>query len=165
MLQVATSSPEQTGLLARCVAAMADPGDVLLLVGDLGAGKTTFAKAFGLALGVEEPMTSPTFTLAREYQGRLRLFHLDVYRLENMSEVMDLDLPDLLDSGGVILIEWGDAITPALPADFLELRLTFGSGDDDRVIELRTVGSRWAAREAELAERVDVLGPHAGGHH
>ncbi len=162
MLQVATSSPQQTGELARCVAALVDPGDVLLLVGELGAGKTAFAKAFGRALGVEEPMTSPTFTLAREYQGRLRLFHLDVYRLEHFSEVMDLDLPDLLDAGGVVVVEWGDAIAPALPADYLEVRLVFGAGDDDRDIRLRPVGVRWAARERALAERIEVLGPETG---
>lgn len=162
MLQVATTSPQQTGELARCVAALVDPGDVLLLVGELGAGKTAFAKALGRALGVEEPMTSPTFTLAREYQGRLRLFHLDVYRLEHFSEVMDLDLPDLLDAGGVVVVEWGDAIAPALPADYLEVRLVFGEGDDDRDIRLRPVGARWAARERALAERIEVLGPEAG---
>ena len=126
------------------------PGDVLLLVGDLGAGKTAFSKAFGLALGVTEPMTSPTFTLAREYEGRLRLHHLDVYRLEQMVEVLDLDLPELLDSGGVVLIEWGDAIVPMLPADYLEVRFTFGEGDDDRSIELRAVGERWSRRQPAL---------------
>ena len=162
MLHLATTSPEQTGELARCVAALVDPGDVLLLVGELGAGKTTFAKAFGRALGVDDPMTSPTFTLAREYQGRLRLFHLDVYRLEHLSEVMDLDLPDLLDAGGVVLVEWGDAIAPALPADYLEIRLTFGAGDDDRTIRLRSVGPRWTARETTLADRIDVFGPSGG---
>lgn len=164
MLTVATSSPRETGLLASCVAALIDPGDVVLLIGDLGAGKTTFAQALGRALGVEEQMPSPTFTLAREYRGRMQVFHVDVYRLEHMSEVLDLDLPDLLDSDGVVMIEWGDVIAPALPPDYLELRLTFGSGDDDRTIELRPVGPRWSDREADLADRIDVLGPHAGGH-
>jgi len=127
-----------------------------VLIGDLGAGKTAFSKAYGRALGVEEPITSPTFALAREYKGRLPLHHLDVYRLERMSEVLDLDLPDLLDSGGVILIEWGDAILPMLPADYLSLRFTFGEGDDDRSIELLPVGERWCAREAEMAAALDV---------
>lgn len=146
MLTVSSSSPEETGVLAEILASDAQAGDVLLLVGDLGAGKTAFSKAFGKALGVDEPMTSPTFTLAREYEGRLRLHHLDVYRLEQMAEVLDLDLPELLDSGGVVLIEWGDAIVPMLPADYLEVRFTFGDGDDDRSIELVAVGDRWASR-------------------
>ena len=150
MIQVATSSPEETGQLATRLAELATPGDVLVLVGDLGAGKTAFSKAYGKALGVDEPMTSPTFTLAREYEGRLTLHHLDVYRLEQMAEVLDLDLPDLLDSGGVVLIEWGDVILPMLPPDYLEVRFTFGDGDDDRMIELRPVGPRWCARESAL---------------
>ena len=94
MISLLSSSPEDTGKLAAGLAEMAASGDVLVLVGDLGAGKTAFSKAYGKALGIDEPMTSPTFTLAREYEGRLPLHHLDVYRLEQMAEVLDLDLPD-----------------------------------------------------------------------
>ena len=158
MIQVSSSSPEQTGALATALAESAEPGDVLVLVGDLGAGKTAFSKAYGKALGVAETMTSPTFTLAREYEGRLTLHHLDVYRLEMMAEVLDLDLPELLDSGGVVLIEWGDAILPMLPQDFLEVRFTFGDGDDDRTIELRPVGPRWGGRESLLSSLADAEG-------
>lgn len=158
MITVASSSPADTATLAEALAEVAAPGDVLVLVGDLGAGKTAFSKAYGKALGVEEPMTSPTFTLAREYEGRVPLHHLDVYRLEMMSEVMDLDLPELLDSGGVVLIEWGDAILPMLPQDFLEVRFTFGEGDDDREITLRPVGARWCAREAALGRLGSQIG-------
>lgn len=158
MIEVTTSSPAETGELATVLAVAAEPGDVLVLVGDLGAGKTAFSKAYGKALGVDEPMTSPTFTLARQYEGRLTLHHLDVYRLEQMAEVLDLDLPELLESGGVVLIEWGDAIMPMLPQDFLEVRFTFGEGDDDRSIALRPVGPRWCAREAALA----TLGTQSG---
>ncbi len=151
MIEVITTAPEETGALAVSLAEAAEAGDVLVLVGDLGAGKTAFSKAYGKALGVDEPMTSPTFTLAREYQGRLTLHHLDVYRLEMMAEVLDLDLPELLDSGGVVLIEWGDAIMPMLPRDFLEVRFTFGEGDDDRTITLTPIGPRWCARQDLLA--------------
>ncbi len=161
MFLVASSSPADTAGVASALADHAAPGDLLLLVGDLGAGKTAFSKSFGAALGVEEPMTSPTFTLAREYRGRLPLHHLDVYRLEQMSEALDLDLPDLLDSGGVVLIEWGDMIVPMLPADYLEIRFTFGEGDDDRLIEFVPVGARWAARESALAAVLGV--PIEGG--
>lgn len=156
MFVVSTSSPEETAELARLLAERAAPGDVLVLIGDLGAGKTSFSKAYGRALGVEEPITSPTFALAREYNGRLPLHHLDVYRLERMSEVLGLDLPDLLDSGGVVLIEWGDAILAMLPADYLSIRFTFGEGDDDRSIELSPVGERWCARQTEIAAALDV---------
>ncbi len=151
MLLVATSSPSQTKAVAAAIADLCVAGDLLLLMGDLGAGKTAFTQGFGAALGITDAITSPTFTLARRYEGRLRLNHLDVYRLEQMSEVLDLDLPELLDGNTVTVIEWGDAIAPALPADYLELRITFGEGDDDRMIDFRTVGPRWAARERRLS--------------
>lgn len=146
-----TASAEQTKALAAAVAELARPGDLLLLAGDLGAGKTAFAQGFGAGLGVTEPITSPTFTLAQQYAGRLPVHHLDVYRLDQMAEVLDLGLAELLDDGGVVLIEWGDAILPALPTDFLEVRLTFGEADDDRRLALRRVGPSWGARARLLA--------------
>jgi tRNA threonylcarbamoyladenosine biosynthesis protein TsaE len=149
-----TASVDQTRALAGAVAALARPGDLLLLAGDLGAGKTAFAQGFGTGLGVTEPITSPTFTLAQQYDGRLRMHHLDVYRLEQMAEVLDLGLAELLDDGGVVLIEWGDAILPALPTDYLEVRLTFGEGDDERRLALQRVGPSWAARDRSLADAV-----------
>ena len=158
MISASTTSPEETAQLASGLANIAVPGDVLVLVGDLGAGKTAFSKAYGAALGVSEPMTSPTFTLARQYEGRMPLHHLDVYRLEQMAEVLDLDLPDLFDSGGAVLVEWGDAIMPMLPSDYLEVRFTFGEGDDDREIELNLVGESWADRESNLQEIADGIG-------
>ena len=127
---------------------------MVLLAGELGAGKTAFAQGFGRALGIDEQITSPTFTLARHYEGRLSLHHLDVYRLERLSELSDLGVAELLDSGGVLLIEWGDAIAPALPNDYLEIALTYGADDDERTLELRCTGGRWSARERALAEAV-----------
>lgn len=142
-----TTSVEATRDLAAALAELARPGDLLLLVGDLGAGKTAFAQGFGRGLGVDAPVTSPTFTLANEHQGtRLRMHHLDAYRMESLDEVFDVGLPELLDDDGVVLVEWGDAIAPAVPADYLEVRLALGEDDDERVIELSAVGPSWAAR-------------------
>lgn len=146
MIRAVTKSVDDTKALAAAVAELARPGDLLLLTGELGAGKTAFAQGFGAALGVDEPITSPTFTLVAQYQGRLPLNHLDVYRLGQLAEVADLGLAELLDAGGVTLIEWGDAIAPALPANHLDVRFTFGPGDDERVIELSAVGPQWAPR-------------------
>jgi len=160
VLAARTTSVDATRQLAAALAELARAGDLLLLAGDLGAGKTAFAQGFGRGLGVEEPITSPTFTLAREYQGRrLRLHHLDVYRLEAMDEILDIGLPELLDDEAVVLVEWGDAIAPAVPADYLEVRITLGEGDDDRVLELRAVGPSWSARSRAVAT---VLAPWAG---
>ncbi len=146
----ATSSAEATADLAAALAELAQPSDLLLLTGDLGAGKTAFCQGFGRGLGIDEQITSPTFTLVRSYTGRLDLYHLDVYRLEQMEEVADLGLSELLDDGSVTVIEWGDVIAPLLPQDYLEVRLHIGEGDDDRVIELEPVGQRWSARMRAL---------------
>ena len=155
MIRVRTRSVGDTKNLAAAMAEQAQPGDLLLLVGDLGAGKTTFAQGYAAALGVSEPVTSPTFTLAREYHGRLLLHHLDVFRLDQISEVLDLGLPELLDSDGVILIEWGDAIRQALPNDYLEVALTFIEGQpsppDERIVVLTPVGPGWQVRADDLA--------------
>lgn len=155
MLVARTTDVAETRALAGALAELARRGDVVLLSGDLGAGKTAFAQGFGKALGIDEPITSPTFTLAREYQGdRLRLHHLDVYRMEAMAEVFDVDLPELLDDDAVVLVEWGEAIIPAVPADYLEVALRLGDDDDDRVLELRPVGPSWAARARAVATAV-----------
>lgn len=145
-----TASVDQTRAMAAAVAEVARPGDLLLLVGDLGAGKTAFSQGFGAGLGVEEQITSPTFALVQGYSGRLHMHHLDVYRLEQINEALDLGLSELLDDGSVTLIEWGDTITSALPRDYLEVRITFADGPDDRSLELRAVGARWRARQRVL---------------
>jgi len=158
MIRARTRSAQDTKNLAASLAELAQPGDLLLLVGDLGAGKTTFTQGFATALGINEPVTSPTFTLAREYHGRLLLHHLDVFRLDQIAEVLDLGLPELLDSDGVILIEWGDAIRQALPNNYLEIGLTFADSlepaPDVRVIALTPVGPRWQARAQTVSTAV-----------
>jgi tRNA threonylcarbamoyladenosine biosynthesis protein TsaE len=131
---------------------LATAGDLVVLAGDLGAGKTAFVQGYARELGVEERVTSPTFTLANRYRGRLEVNHLDVYRLEQIEEVTELGLAELIDGEGVTLIEWGDAILPVLGPDLLEVRLAFGEGDDDRVLTLAPVGPRWSARERALRE-------------
>ena len=154
-LALATTSASETQQLAAALAAIAEPGDLLLLAGEMGAGKTAFAQGFALGLGITEQVTSPTFTIVREYSGgRLALHHLDVYRLESLSEVADLGLSEMLDEDAVMLVEWGDAVLPALPDQYLELRITFGEDDDQRLLELRGVGGSWPARARVVAETV-----------
>jgi len=155
-----TKSVDETRDLAAALAELSRAGDLVLLAGDLGAGKTAFAQGFGRGLGIDQPITSPTFTLANEYQGpRLRLHHLDAYRMESLEEVFDVGLPELLDDDAVVLVEWGDAIAPAVPADYLEIRITLGESDDDRNLELRAVGPSWSARSRAVTT---VLSPWGG---
>lgn len=151
-LRARTTAVEATRALAARLAELAVPGDVILLSGELGAGKTAFVQGFGAGLGVEGPITSPTFTLAHQYDGRLTLHHLDVYRLERLAEMDDVGVPELVDGDGVVCIEWGDVVAPALPQDYLEVALRYGAGDDDRELELRCVGGRWQARLRTLGE-------------
>ncbi len=153
MIQLRTNGVDATRAMAGALADLAEPRDVLVLSGDLGAGKTAFTQGFGAALGVEERITSPTFTLVHEYEGRIRVHHVDVYRLDEASEVFDLALPELLDDGGVTVIEWGNLILPELPRDYLDLRLELadvGEDPDVRLVTVTTVGESWARREAAL---------------
>jgi tRNA threonylcarbamoyladenosine biosynthesis protein TsaE len=156
VIHLGTGSAAETKEVAASIATLARARDLLLLEGEMGAGKTAFVQGFAAALGVTDPVTSPTFTLAHEYDGRLLVNHLDVYRLERMSEVFDLALGELLDGDGVTLIEWGDAVLAALPADYLEVRITFGEGPDDRDLSVRVVGPAWSSRWPVLIERLEA---------
>jgi len=146
--------------LAEAVGALLRPGDVVVLAGDLGSGKTTFAKGVGRALAVDEPIVSPTFTIVRQYDGRLPLVHVDVYRLDHLQELHDLGLEELIDDEAVTLVEWGDAVAAYLPPDRLEVRLEAGAGDDDRAVTLAPQGPSWLAREDALAT-IGHVGPAA----
>lgn len=151
MIFARTTSADDTKALAAALAELARPGDLLLLAGDLGAGKTAFTQGYGAALGIDDLITSPTFTLVNSYEGRLELNHIDVYRLEALAEVVELGVPEMLDEGGVAVVEWGDVVAPALPADYLEIRFGFTDDDDERVLELVPTGPRWSARVRALA--------------
>ena len=123
-LRLASDGPERTRAIATVLAEVLVVGDLLVLTGDLGAGKTCFAQGLGAGLGIDEPITSPTFTLANRYRGRLILHHLDVYRLEGEADAADLDLDDLLETG-VTVIEWGDRVAGLLPADRFTVTLRY----------------------------------------
>ena len=155
MLTAHTKSADDTRALAAELAAVARPGDLFLLAGDLGAGKTTFVQGFGRALSVTEPITSPTFVIVHTYDGAFPVVHVDAYRLERLQELLDLGLGELLDHEGVTLIEWGDAVIPALPPEFLEVRLELGDDDDERILRLRSAGASWAARDDALHGALD----------
>lgn len=155
MIQARTKSVDDTRALAAELASLARPGDLILLSGGLGAGKTAFAQGFARGLGVAEQVTSPAFVLVRSYEGRIPMVHLDVYRLDHLQELVDLGIPEMLDEDGVTLIEWGDVVTPALPADFLEIRLDPGDSEDERVVNLRSLGPTWSTRVGAIRGAVD----------
>ncbi len=139
-----STSPEETRAIAAAVATHLRPGDVMVLSGDLGAGKTCFAQGIAAARGVTTHVTSPSFVLVRSYQGDLRLVHADVYRLGSVQELIDLGTEELFDEDAVTMIEWGDAVAEELPAERLMVDLT--GGEDARTIRIRASGDVWASR-------------------
>lgn len=124
-----------TRALAAALAAAARAGDLVALYGDLGAGKTQFAKGFGAGLGVEATINSPSFVLMAEYAGHMPLFHIDLYRLSGASEALAGGLIDDRQAQGVTVVEWAERLAEALPAGRLDVRID-GTGDDPRTIEL-----------------------------
>jgi tRNA threonylcarbamoyladenosine biosynthesis protein TsaE len=153
-LETVTSSAEETELLGERLGAVLRAGDVVALTGDLGAGKTTFVHGTARGLGYEGPVTSPTFTLVKEYEGgRVPIYHLDIYRLERMQDVIDLGFEELVDRGAVVFVEWGDAIEALLPPDHLQVDLTMPPEGDTRRLEITWYGPSWADR----IEALDVV--------
>lgn len=143
---------DATTARARALADVLEAGDVVVLAGDLGAGKTTFAKGLGVGLGVAGTVVSPTFTLAREYPGRLRMVHADVYRLDRVQELLDLGLDDLAADDAVLVVEWGDVVADVLATDRLVLRLDFvADAPDARRITVSWHGGRWERRRTAVA--------------
>lgn len=158
VMELRSDAPGDTREIAACVARLARSGDIVLLSGDMGSGKTVFAQGFGAALGVTEPMTSPTFTLVNSYPaGSLTLHHGDLYRLERTGEVADLAFGELAEFGGVLIVEWGEAAAGVV-RDHLAVHVDTVVGDDDvddgpssaRLIEISAVGSMWAQRMERL---------------
>lgn len=146
-IRLAVDSRGATQALASEIARLSRPGDVIVLSGPMGSGKTTFAQGFAGALGVDEPVTSPTFTLINSYEsGRIPLHHVDLYRLDRQSEVADLALGELAEGDGILIIEWGEAAAHLL-GDFLEVVLDQSPDDENgRMLTLRSVGSSWVSR-------------------
>jgi tRNA threonylcarbamoyladenosine biosynthesis protein TsaE len=139
--QITTTSAEETRALGASLGALADAGDLICLWGDLGAGKTQLAKGIGTGLGVEATINSPSFILMAEYPGRLRLFHVDLYRLDGADQAIAGGLLDERQADGVTVIEWPERLANALPADRLDVRFD-GLGDDPRRISVRATGPR-----------------------
>jgi len=155
MVQLVSTSPEATRAFAASLAAVAEPGDVVCLWGELGAGKTVFAKGFGAGLGVRDTISSPSFVLMGEYAGRLPLFHIDLYRLASAREVVEGGLLDDRQATGAVLIEWPDRLGDALPEDRVDVRID-GGADEPRDLRLQghgAIGGRYMAAAVAAGAR------------
>jgi len=184
MLMLRADSLASTHAIAAAIARLSRAGDMIVLAGEMGAGKTAFAQGFGRALGISEAITSPTFTLVHSYPvpgTKLTLHHADLYRLDRTGDVDDLALHELAEFGGIVLIEWGDVAASTL-GDHLEVRLAPDDDLDDdvddvdgaadladtdavaplvddgvRLIELAASGPAWAGRWDRLSHDLDAF--------
>jgi tRNA threonylcarbamoyladenosine biosynthesis protein TsaE len=139
---VTCASAEATRALAAVIGRRATPGTVVALSGDLGAGKTCFIQGLAEGLGVEGPVTSPTFVMIAEQAGRLPLYHVDLYRTESLAEIRGLGLEELLDGDGVTAIEWAEKADPLLPPRTIRVRIR-GAGDEPRTVEIDGAPPDW----------------------
>jgi tRNA threonylcarbamoyladenosine biosynthesis protein TsaE len=142
-------SPDQTRFLGRLLGELALAGDIFLLVGDLGAGKTCLTQGIAIGLGIADHVRSPSFVLVREYQGRLPLYHMDFYRLESLAEVEALGLDSYLYGRGLTVVEWANRADGVLPFESLLLNFSHIS-ESDRRIEIQARGGRYPEMLAGL---------------
>jgi len=159
-MRVLSKSSGQTAKLGEALGRLLDSGNVIALIGELGAGKTVFAQglARGLGVGADEYVSSPSFTLVNQYRGRVPVFHVDTYRLGNEAEMVALGYEEYFDPNGVTIIEWADKVRALLPEKCIIVEFQV-VGVDSREIELKLVG-RWPVQEA--AETMDALSQALG---
>ncbi|MFZ5648249.1 MAG: tRNA (adenosine(37)-N6)-threonylcarbamoyltransferase complex ATPase subunit type 1 TsaE [Bacillota bacterium] len=153
MLVVESLSPEDTFRVGQSLGNLAAPGDVYCLSGDLGAGKTVFARGVATGLGVEGRVTSPTFTLINEHHGRVPYYHMDVYRLGGPEEMSDLGYEEYFYGQGVTLLEWAELVADVLPEERLEISIA-RTGEDSREIAFTPRGNRYLRLLEELKRNV-----------
>lgn len=141
-MELLIHNPNETENVAEIIGSVAEPGDTIILSGDLGAGKTTMTKGIALGLGIDQMIKSPTYTIIREYQkGRLPLYHMDVYRVEDGAD--DLGLDEYFEGDGLSVVEWGKLLGEFLPADYLEITIAKDSTDlEKRLLDVQSHGKR-----------------------
>ena len=149
--ELVSHSPEETQKLGQRLGELAQPGDVILLVGNLGTGKTCLTQGIAWGLGIKEYALSPSFVIIRELYGRLPLYHIDLYRLDRIEESMDLGLDDYLYGRGVCVVEWAEKALSLMPSERLLIRLDYLS-DTERRFRLEASGRRYMKVVAQLEQ-------------
>ena len=148
-LELTTRNPEQTQQFGTRLGELANPGDVILLVGKLGAGKTCLTQGIAWGLGIKEYAASPSFVLVRELKGRLPLYHLDFYRLENLAEIAELGLDEYFYGQGVSVVEWAEKALSLLPPENLLIEMEY-IAETGRRLKLKPSGKRYREMVAQL---------------
>ena len=147
--EIISTKLEDTQLFSERLASSLQPGDVITLEGDLGAGKTAFTKGLAVGLGIQKNVNSPTFTIIKEYQGKMPLYHMDVYRLEDSYE--DLGFEEYFNGNGVTVIEWAHIIEEQLPNERLNINI-YHQGNDYRKLVIKPTGKRYEQLCKEIFE-------------
>ncbi|HLR35517.1 MAG TPA: tRNA (adenosine(37)-N6)-threonylcarbamoyltransferase complex ATPase subunit type 1 TsaE [Tissierellales bacterium] len=142
MFNVKLNSLEETKKFGMKLGEILKSGDLISLMGDLGAGKTTLTQSIAQGLEINDYVTSPTFTLINEYEGKLPLYHFDVYRLGSIDELYDLGYEEYFYSNGVTIVEWGDKVLDLLPKDRINIKIEKGKKFQDRIIYIYGEGNR-----------------------
>lgn len=150
-LKIISHSPEETRELGRKIGELARPGDVFLLVGNLGSGKTCLTQGIAWGVGTEEYALSPSFVIMRELYGRLPLYHIDLYRLDRIEESMDLGLDEYFYGKGVCVVEWAEKALSIMPANHLLIEINYLS-DAERSFQLKPRGQRYRKIKEELKQ-------------
>ncbi len=150
MLQFKTNNATETEELGRKLGEALKGGEVIAMTGDLGAGKTTMTKALAKGLGIDDHVTSPTFTILNEYEGRLKLFHFDVYRIDDIEEMYDLGFEEYIYGDGVSIIEWSNLIKEILPDDTINIEI-LATDDEKRNIKISGRGKKFDNLSKELS--------------
>ena len=146
-------SPEDTGRLGEIMGSLAEPGDVYCLTGDLGSGKTVFARGVAIGLGISGRVASPTFTLINEHQGRIPFYHMDVYRLAGPEDLADLGYEEYFYGNGATLVEWAGIVGPLLPPERLDVKIV-RVDEDCRLITFTPHGERYRRLVEEMGQNV-----------
>lgn len=141
--EITTTSPRETQQLASRLVPFLLAGDVISLTGDLGAGKTCFTQGLARTLGIRGRITSPTFSLIKEYRGKLPLYHFDIFRIESVKEMFELGYEDYFFGEGVTVIEWGDKVASLLPQEYVEIEFRRLEKNNHRKIRIKPHGLRW----------------------
>ncbi len=148
MKKIFLDKEEQTRNIGTKLGELLFPGAIICLIGDLGAGKTTMTQSLAKSLGVDDYITSPTFTIVNEYEGRIPLYHFDVYRIGCSEEMYDIGFDEYIDSQGVCIIEWANIIEDILPDDYLKIELSYK--DNGREMKLIPYGTKYEEIVEEL---------------
>ena len=150
MIRLTAHSTDDTRGIAQAIAMLVRASDMIVLIGEMGSGKTTFSQHFAHALGVTEPVTSPTFNVLHNYAGgRLQLHHADLYRLERTGELDDLGLTELQEAGGVMLVEWGDVVGDALGTGLIVKLCVPDNADTQDSVTVRQIEIDWRGMQWE----------------